>query len=140
VSNRSGAVIGVLGLVLAVPGTIVALNELGTIDIFPRILDSRSSSGGCDDHAPAEVTLSTGSAARGAAVTVYGACFEPGERVVIRVHVTEVGSATADSEGAFTQTITVPESAPAPGFPTEIAATGRSSIKTGSAPFATASG
>lgn len=86
---------------------------------------------------PVEITLSTGSAPKGAQVTVFGQCFEPGERVQIRVHTTEVGSATADTEGSFEQTITVPPSAPPPGFPTSISATGRSSIKTASAPFTT---
>lgn len=86
---------------------------------------------------PVEVTLSTGSAPKGAQVTVFGQCFEPGERVQIRLHTTEVGSATANTEGSFEQTITVPTSAPPPGFPTSISATGRSSIKTASAPFTT---
>lgn len=87
---------------------------------------------------PAELTLSTGSARRGEQVTVFGSCFEPGERVEIRVHVTVAGSATADTEGAFEQTIIVPQSVPPPGFPTSISATGQSSIKTASAPFTTA--
>ena len=86
---------------------------------------------------PAEVTLSTASAPRGGQVTVFGSCFEPGERVEIRVHVTVAGSATADTAGSFEQTITVPQSAPPPGFPTSISATGQSSIKTASAPFTT---
>jgi len=86
---------------------------------------------------PAEITLSTDSAPRGAQVTVNGFCFSAGERVVIRVHVTEVGSATAGSDGSFEQTITVPQSAPPPGFPTSISATGQASIKTASAPFST---
>ena len=92
---------------------------------------------GCGLAAPAEVTLSAGKAPRTAQVTVYGSCFQPGERVVIRVHATEVGSATADSKGGFTQRITIPDSAPPPGFPTEISATGRQSVKTGSASFQT---
>ncbi|GAB90768.1 hypothetical protein [Gordonia rhizosphera] len=96
-----------------------------------------TSGDGCGLAEPAEVTLSTGQAARGDQVTVFGSCFEPGERVVIRVHTTEVGSATADSDGAFVQTITVPASAPPPGFPTDISATGKQSAKTGSAPFET---
>ncbi len=133
VSQKNGVIIGVLGLVLAVPSAIVALNELGTINLFPHFFDS---SNGCGSAA--EITLSTASAPRGARVTVYGSCFEPGERVVIRIHVTDVGSATADSDGKFTQTVTVPQSAPPPGFPTDIIATGRSSSGSGSAPFTTA--
>lgn len=129
----SGKAIGIIGLVLAVPGTILALNELGTVDIFPRIVDTSA----CGVFSPSEITLSTDRAQRGAPVTVHGSCFSSGERVVIRVHVTEVGSAIADSDGAFTQTITVPESAPPAGFPTSIAATGNSSVKTATAPFTT---
>jgi hypothetical protein len=75
--------------------------------------------------------------ARGGRVTVYGGGFQPVETVDIRVHATVVGSATIYSSGKFTQQITIPESAPPPGFPTDISATGRSSIKTGSAPFST---
>lgn len=143
-SNRqSGVVIGVLGLLLAIPGTVVALNELGMIDVFPTIFDGGQGNGpegqsGCGRSAPAEITLSTGSAPRGASVTVFGSCFRPGERVGLRVHVTEVGSATADSAGSFTQTIKIPESAPPPGFPTDVTATGKSSLTSASAPFSTA--
>lgn len=86
---------------------------------------------------PAEITLSASTAPRGGKVTVYGSGFQPAETVDIRVHVTVVGSATADSSGKFTQQITIPQSAPPPGFPTDISATGHSSIKTGSAPFST---
>jgi hypothetical protein len=92
---------------------------------------------GCGAGAPAEVTLSAGRAARGSEVTVHGSCFQPDERVMIRVHATEVGSATADSNGNFTQSIIIPNSAPPPGFPTDISATGRQSVKTGTAPFQT---
>lgn len=91
----------------------------------------------CGATAPAEITLSNGHAARGAKVTVYGRCFQPGERVQLRVHVADVGSATADGDGSFTQTITIPDSAPPAGFPTDVSATGRTSIKTGTAPFET---
>jgi len=135
-----GVVIGVLGLCLAFPSTILALNELGKISIFPKFFsDSPSSDGNggnqgpCADQA-AEITLSTDSARRGQHVTVYGSCFQPGERVVIRVHVDEVGSANAGSDGKFRQTITVPQSAPI-NFPTSVTATGRSSIRSASAPI-----
>ena len=86
---------------------------------------------------PAEVTLSSASAPRGGDITINGSCFESGERVDLRVHVEVVGSAIADTDGRFQQTVTIPQSAPPPGFPTSIAATGRSSIKTASAPFTT---
>jgi hypothetical protein len=144
-AGRTGLVIGVIGLVLAIPGTLVALDQLGQINLpgwdwtdgpGPDDVDP-DPDGGCGVTAPAEVTLSAASAPRGAEVTVTGFCFEPGERVVIRVHVTEVGSATADTSGGFTQVITIPDSAPPPGFPSDISATGRSSAKTGSASFST---
>jgi hypothetical protein len=140
--------IGIVGLILAVPSAVVALNELGTINVFPQIFDSPEqrespdpgdgSGDGCGARAPAQVTLSTGSARKGADVTVYGSCFRPGERVDIRVHARVVGSATANSEGNFTQTVTIPPSAPAPGFPTDITATGTTSVKSASAPFTVA--
>jgi hypothetical protein len=88
-------------------------------------------------NCPAELTLSSASAPKGSSVQVFGSCFSPGERVEIRVHVEVVGSATADSDGRFNQTITIPQSAPPPSLPTSISATGRSSIKTASAPFKT---
>jgi hypothetical protein len=142
VSERTGAtvgiVIGVIGLCLALPGTVVALNELGKISIFPRIfaddsLPAGGNQGPCGDQAAA-ITLSTDRARRGEKVTVHGTCFKPGERVQIRVHVEEVGSANANSDGKFTQTITVPQSAPK-NFPTSVVATGTSSIRSASAPI-----
>ena len=136
-----GIVIGVLGLCLALPGTLVALNELGKISIFPKIFtDSPPDDGGGDDQAPsckgqaAAITLSTGEARRGQKVTVYGTCFKPSERVEIRLHVEMVGSANASSEGKFTQTITVPRSAPL-NFPTSVTATGTVSVRSASAPI-----
>ena len=137
----TGTIIGILALCLAVPGTLLALNELGRISIFPTFSTPDSGPGPDPGQSscPAEITLSTDRAPRGAPVTVHGSCFEPSERVVIWVHTTEVGSVTADSDGKFTQTITVPQSAPPPNFPTSIAATGRSSIKTATASFATSS-
>jgi len=85
---------------------------------------------------PAQITLSASTAPRGARVTVYGSGFQPGETVDIFVHATLVGSATVDSSGKFTQQITIPQSV-LPGVPADISATGRSSIKTGTAPFST---
>jgi hypothetical protein len=137
-AGRTGLVIGIIGLVLAVPGTLVALDQLGQINLpgwdWTDGPDDPDPGGGCGVTAPAEVTLSTGEAPRGSEVTVYGLCFEPGERVVIRIHTIEIGSATADTDGGFTQTVTIPDSAPLD-FPTDIVATGRSSAKTGTAPF-----
>jgi hypothetical protein len=104
--------------------------------------------GGTDNSGPpnpppqcasAEITLSSDTAARGSRLTVYGSCFDPGELVEIRIHVTSVGTASADTKGSFTQTVTVPQSAPPPDFPTEVSATGHNSVKTASAPFSTTS-
>lgn len=86
---------------------------------------------------PAEITLSAATAPRGGKITVNGSGFQPGETVEIRVHVTTVGDVIADSAGQFRQLITIPQSAPPPGFPTSVSATGHSSIKTGTAPFST---
>src|SRR5207249_5404969 len=90
------------------------------------------------DPSTPEITLSGGTAPRGASITVSGSGFSPGELVEIRVHVTSVGTVTADSKGRFAQKVTVPESAPPPGFPTSVAATGHSSLKTATAPFTVA--
>lgn len=89
------------------------------------------------DTSTPEITLSADHAPRGAALTVFGSGFCAGELVEIRVHVTSVGTATADGTGRFTQRVTVPESAPPPGFPTDVAATGHTSSKTATAPFST---
>jgi len=130
--SESGFLAKAAAVVTIVSG-IVAINEAGWINIFPRFVTSST----CGFATPAEITASTDRAPKGAAVTVHGSCFDAGERVVIRVHVTEVGSATADSAGKFVQEIKVPQSAPPAGFPTSIIATGRSSIKTATAPFTT---
>jgi len=139
--GRSALVIGIIGLCLAVPGTVVALNEMGGIDLFPKFFVDNGSSSDCASiAAPATLTLSKGQARRGEEITVHGRCFRPGERVEIKLHVETVGSATADSAGDFEQTVTVPESAPAPPFPTDVIAVGQSSIKSARAPFKTIEG
>ncbi len=142
----NGKALAALAIALAVPGTLVSLNELGTVDLFPRFIASEDAReitipGGtkapCGIAAPAEITLSADKARRGDTIKVFGSCFHAGERVVLRVHTDEVGSATADSSGHFEQSVTIPESAPPPSFPTAVAATGKSSIKTATAPFTT---
>jgi hypothetical protein len=140
VDDRFGKTVAVVGLILAVPGTLLACNQLGAIDLFPRFGTTPATPrpSPCGVTAPAEITLSASEAPRGGKITVHGSCFDPGERVSIRVHVTEVGSATADTKGSFNLVVTIPTSAPPPSFPTEISATGRTSVKTGTAPFTTA--
>jgi hypothetical protein len=88
----------------------------------------------------AEIKLSRATAARGASVTISGSGFQPGESVELRIHQEPIGTAKADAEGKFSQAVTIPPSAPPPGFPTSISATGRSSSKSGTAPFSTARG
>jgi hypothetical protein len=104
------------------------------------LLPGPSGGGGGGGHPgeSAEITLSDGSAPRGATLTVSGSGFSSAELVELRVHITTVGTVTADSNGRFTQKVTVPESAPPPGFPTSVSATGHSSSKTATAPFTVA--
>lgn len=135
-NSRSSIIIGILALILAIPSFFVALNELEVIHAYSPFFGNNTADTltDCGSTAPAEITLSNNTAGRGETIDVFGICFRPGERVAIRVHVTEVGSATADSNGDFTQSIVIPSSAPL-NFPTAISATGRQSIKTGSAPL-----
>jgi hypothetical protein len=81
------------------------------------------------------VTISPGSAKERGQVTVTGSRFWPTEMVDIYVHASLVAQVQADENGAFTAVITVPSSAPPPGFPTTISAAGQSSAKTALAPF-----
>jgi hypothetical protein len=82
-----------------------------------------------------QIALSRASAPKGAAVTVTGTGFCPADIVDIFVHLSPAGSPTTDSRGNLTYTITVPQSAPPPGFPTEIRADSRSNRGNASAPF-----
>ena len=89
-------------------------------------------------NATPTITLSTSTARKGENVTVAGTRFWPNEMVDILVHATLVAQVQADNNGAFSTVITVPTSAPPPGFGTTITATGRSSAKSADAPFDTA--
>jgi hypothetical protein len=83
------------------------------------------------------VFLSKESGPGGAKLTVAGEGFEPGEKVDLRMQTILLATTTADSNGRFSGvTITVPKelSAFAP-QQFEVDATGRTSIRTGSAPF-----
>jgi hypothetical protein len=84
------------------------------------------------------LTLSASTARKGEQVTVTGTRFWPNEMVDILVHATLVAQVQADKNGAFSTVITVPSSAPPPGFGTTITATGHSSAKSAQAPFDTA--
>jgi hypothetical protein len=124
-------VVGFIGVVL---GIFVSLQTLGWL---PGSGHPSIPAPPPDSSVSAEITLSRSTAPRGTQLTVFGSGFQPGEQVEIRVHVDTVGSATADSHGKFTQTVVVPQSAPPPGFPTSVSATGHSSIRTATAPFST---
>jgi hypothetical protein len=113
---------------------IVALIGAGVLHLGPANVNPFNTGA---PAASAEITLSRATAPRGAQVTIDCSGFQPGELVEIRVHVTTVGTATADSQGKFAQVITVPDSAPPPDFPTDISATGHSSVRTATAPFST---
>jgi hypothetical protein len=71
-------------------------------------------------------------------LTVYGSGFHPNELVQITIQDTIVGNGnvTADSQGQFTQDITIPNSAPPPQIQTSIVATGEM-LDTATAPFST---
>jgi hypothetical protein len=84
------------------------------------------------------ISLSSSSAKKGADVTVTGSQFLANETVDIYVHASLVAQVPADKNGRFSAVITVPTSAPPPGFATTIVATGESSARSAQAPFHTA--
>lgn len=88
--------------------------------------------------ATAKLTVSPATAKEGGQVTVTGSRFWPTEMVDIYLHAGLVAQVQADATGGFSAVITVPSSAPPPGFPTTIIATGQTSVKSAQAPFQTA--
>ncbi|MGA7672090.1 MAG: protein kinase [Nitrolancea sp.] len=76
-------------------------------------------------------------ARKGEQLTVSGTGFGPGETVTIFVHASPVKQVNADDNGSFSTVITIPESAPPPGFPTVIEAAGQSG-RSAQVPFETA--
>jgi hypothetical protein len=84
------------------------------------------------------LTISPTGARVGDPVTVTGSQFWANEMVDIRLHVTVVAQIKADASGGFSEVITVPSSAPPPGFPAAVIATGQSSSRSAEAPFETA--
>jgi hypothetical protein len=84
------------------------------------------------------LTTSAPTARKGAQVRVSGTRFQANEMVTVRLHTTQVAQPTADGNGAFSVSITVPQDAPPAGFSTSIIATGRTSSRSASAPFSTA--
>jgi hypothetical protein len=85
-----------------------------------------------------KLTISPASAREGAQVTLTGSRFWPTEMVDIYLHASLLTQVQADASGGFTTAITVPSSAPPPGFPSTITATGQTSAKSAQAPFQTA--
>src|SRR6266851_1862246 len=84
----------------------------------------------------AQISLSRPTAPRGSSLTVYGSGFHPNELVQITIQDTIVATVTADSQGQFTQDITIPNSAPPPQVQTSVVATGEM-LDTATAPFST---
>jgi hypothetical protein len=130
--------IGVIGTIVAI---LVGLKELGVLPGSTSAPTSQPSFAAFTPaaQATAEITLSQGTAPRGATITVYGSGFLPRELVEIRIHVTTVGDATAGADGKFTQNVVVPASAPPPGFPTNVTAQGNTSLRWATAPFSSTS-
>lgn len=89
-------------------------------------------------NATPQLTISPATAKEGAQVTLTGSKFWPTEMVNVFLHAALLAQVQADATGSFSTTITVPSSAPPPGFPTTITATGQSSAKSAMAPFQTA--
>jgi hypothetical protein len=89
------------------------------------------------NHTPT-LAVSRSTARKGEQLTVTGSNFWPNEMVTIQVHTTIVAQVKADAKGAFSSVITVPSSAPAPGFDTAIIAIGQTSAGSAQAPFRTA--
>ncbi len=81
------------------------------------------------------ITLSRSSARKGEQVTVTGKGFCPADIIDFSVHVSDVGETTTDAKGGFVKTITIPQNAPNPGFPTDISADSRAHKGHASAPF-----
>ncbi len=84
----------------------------------------------------AQISLSRPTAPRGSSLTVYGSGFHPNELVQITIQDTIVATVTADSQGQFTQDITIPNSAPPSQVQTSVVATGEM-LDTATAPFST---
>lgn len=82
----------------------------------------------------AHLTVSPSRAQAGSSLVVSGTNFYPDETVAIYVHAALVTQVTADGAGAFTATVTVPQSV-FPGLPTAVTAAGATSAKTAQAPF-----
>ena len=128
------AIVAFVGFVALMLGMAVSLKTLGW---WPGESASPSGNQQSPVAAAAEITISRATAPIGATITVYGSGFQAGEQVELRVHVTTVGSATADGRGKFTQNVTIPPSAPPAGFPTNVIANGHSSGRWATAPFST---
>lgn len=81
----------------------------------------------------ATITTTTRSVTRGDAVTVTGSGFSANEKVALELHseVLALGEATADADGAFAATVTVPATAPVGDH--ELVATGTESQRSATA-------
>jgi hypothetical protein len=81
------------------------------------------------------IEIAPAQARPGQALSVTGRNFYPDETVAIYLHATLVRQEKTDGQGAFSTTIAVPKSAPPPGFPTTVTATGETSSKSAQVPF-----
>jgi len=87
---------------------------------------------------PPSVFLSRDSGPAGTEVRVSGEGFAPGERVVLRFHIEQIGSTTADGEGKFSNmTVIIPGSLYSRAAPHQfsVSGSGQSSLQRADAPF-----
>jgi hypothetical protein len=104
---------------------------------FQLVVTGSTESRGTDVRpGPAKISLSRGSGPSGIHITVSGENFQPGEEVEIYFHADQIGIATVDSSGRFSQNVKIPGTydAFAP-QQFQITATGNTSIKSASRPF-----
>lgn len=121
-----GLATGTLALVSALLGLVTQLGGFGNVRIpfLPGVAKDP------------EISLSAGQGSSGSHLRISGSHFAGGEKVALRFHVEELGSARADKEGAFVREVTVPgtEDAFAP-MNITITATGTSTDRSATAVF-----
>lgn len=142
--GSAGTAAAAIGLVTALVGLAAAL--LGLFPALPDWTPGGGESGGDGPdirrsidvmQAPASVFANPTSGAEGTTVTVSGEGFGPGDRITIRLHTVQLGEATANEAGAFSNvTVTVPGdfSVFAP-KQLSLVAEGRNPVKSADTPF-----
>lgn len=81
------------------------------------------------------VTLSRSSGPVGTAITVSGQGFDPTETIEISFHVQELATKVTDARGAFSGVVIRVPAGSFNGFPYQVRATGKRSLKSDGAPF-----